>query len=268
MNICMIGDSHLAMMLEANKEFFPPSVEITAITWPRQFENQFAFKGTEVSANGDGLVDFWKSCGLTQTVDLADFDKVVFISYTATMFNIFAMLRDHVVSNWNAARPVIESLNAHQASPGARRLLTPAAFQACIVGIIQSNHAYRIASNLREHCQVPMAVVPPPFLAETTLKHRPKLTGLKRVLNHKDGANLAAGYNDAHRVAFAHIPDVSVVAQPAQTVVRGCLTKDDYRAGAKRFGMEVAHSNDDVMHAGPLMGQLLLNTILDPQSHA
>ncbi|WP_415919510.1 hypothetical protein [Tateyamaria sp. SN6-1] len=257
----MIGDSHLTMMLEANKAFYSDKLEIAPITWPRQYVDQFAFSGTELMAQGDALAHFWKGCGLNPTVDAAQFDAVVFVSRTVTAFNIFTILQDYVVSNWNGARDAIKSLKSMIHSPSNRRLMTPAAFEECMIGIIQSDFTYRIAAQLREHCTVPIFVVPPPYLAERTLKHRPHLTGLKRILHNDDGSVFAESYTAAHHSAFARIPDVSVLTQPDQTVTRGCLTKETYRAGAKRFGTDDAHREDDVMHAGPAFGKLCLDRI-------
>lgn len=262
----MIGDSHLTMMVEANREFFSPSLDIATVTWPRQFEDQFSFDGVELRAGGDGLEAFWKKCDLPKRIDLTQFDQISFVSHTVTMFSIFKVLQDHIVSNWNGAASIIRALHSSPSNTSTRRLLTASAFQECLVGMIRSNYAFRIASELRRHSTVSICVLPPPFLADTTLMHRPNLTGLKRILKHDDGALLAACYNQAHVAAFGDIPHVTVVTQPDQTLTRGCLTKDMYRAGAKRFGTNVAHREDDVMHAGPLLGQLLLNEIISAQT--
>ncbi|WP_299043369.1 hypothetical protein [uncultured Tateyamaria sp.] len=262
MKICMIGDSHLAMMMEAAKAYSKSECDITAVTWPRQFEDQFSYQGSQLMAMGPELAAFWKSGGYSDRIELTKFDKIVFVSHTVTMFNIFNILRDHVVSDWNGGALVVEAVNSLNAPPNRRRLLTSAAFHECLKGIITSNYAFRIAAEARAHCAVPICVLPAPFLAEGTLTHRPNLNGLKRILNRKDGANLARAYNDAHVAAFADVTDVTVVPQPAETITRACLTKEDYRVGATKFGTDDLHRADDVMHAGPLMGQLLLKDIL------
>jgi len=96
------------------------------------------------------------------------------------------------------------------------------------------------------------------------LTHRPKLFGLKRILQSGDGFAFAACYNEAHEVAFAPFENGTVLRQKERTLTQGCLTKETYRAGAKRFGTDVAHNENDVMHAGPKLGQLVLDAVMRP----
>lgn len=262
MKICMVGDSHLTMILEAHKQLNAASIEVDAVTWPRQHEDQFSFEGVELVATGNELAKFWEVGGLPDRIDVTQYDKVVFVSYTITMFNIFKILSDHVVSSWNGAEHIIDSINACSTFVSKRRLLTASALQESMVGIIRSNYAFRIASALRDYSSMPISVVPPPFLREETLTYRPNLTGLKRILNNNDGVSLADAFNSAHRSAFADIADVCIITQPEHTLTRGCLTKESYRSGAKKFGTDIAHKADDVMHAGPLLGQVIWNELL------
>ena len=261
MKICMIGDSHLAMLLNAQKKYPVKGLDITPVTWPQQFHDQFSLRGTNLCADGAGLASFWRSGGLAPTIDLTAFDRLVFVSFTATAFNAFHILRTHAVSDWNDAEPVIKALDAPLGDAGDRRLLTPAVFKQSLAGTIRENHSYKFIDQIRKHSAIPIAVVPAPFLAEHTLEHRPKLWGLRRVLRAKDGAALAQSLHDAHEIAFGPFADVSVLRQPQQTVTQGCLTAQEYREGAARYGTTVAHSANDILHAGPLLGQILINEI-------
>jgi hypothetical protein len=261
MKICMIGDSHLAMMLNAQKEEPIKGLDITPVTWPRHFHEQFTLRGTQLCADGPGLVSFWKQGGLGSKIDLTAFDRLVYVSFTATQFSAFHILREHVVSGWNDAKPVIRALNAPMEQPDRRRLLTPAVFNQCLAGVIRENYAYTFTKQIRKHSDIPIAVVPAPFLAENVLTHRPKLWGLKRILRANDGEALAQSLNDAHQIAFGGLENVSVLRQPKETVACGCLTAERYREGAKRYGTTEAHSTTDILHAGPLLGRLLMKMI-------
>lgn len=261
MKICMIGDSHLAMMLNAQKEDPIKGLDITPVTWPQEYRDKFLLQGTELVADDPGLVAFWESGGLPSKIDLTAFDRLVFVSFTATAFHAFPILRDHIVSGWNGAKPVVRALKSPLENPDRRRLLTPAVFQHCLAAAIREHHTYKFIEQIRQHSDIPMAVVAAPYLAENTLKHRPGLWGLKRVLKAKDGEALAQSLHKAHETAFGVFENVTVLRQPQETVVQGCLTAEKYREGAMRYGTSVAHGAKDILHAGPLLGRLLMDDI-------
>lgn len=261
MKLCLLGDSHLAKFVRAQKEDPIPDLEITAVSWPGDCFREIGFRGTELYADGPGVEKLWTRLNTPMQVDLSGFDKVVLVSNTVTSFNVFRILRDCVVSTWSEARPAIASLKSFLGNPDGRRLLSQSAFMASLVCIIKNNESYQVVSHLREHSDVPVIVIPAPYLSENTLRLRGKMDGLRRVLEAKDGPILAQSIEEAHRQAFAHFANLRLIFQPKQTIAQGCLTKDSYRVGASRLGKEVDHGRRDVMHAGPLMGQLLLKEI-------
>lgn len=265
----MIGDSHLAMMVNAKKEQRFENLEVTPVSWPPQFYDQLSMRGTEMCADGPELIADWEKRGLAPKIDLAAFQKLVFVSYTITAFSAFAILRDHVISGWNGADFLVRRLNADFSgntldSPmedqDERKLMTPAVFQQCLAGLIRENPTYKLVDHVRKHSSVPIVVVPAPYLAEHTLKHRP-LWRLDQVLRKNDGAALARSLHQAHEITFGSFSNVTLLRQPDETVVRGCLTQEMYREGARRYGTGAMHSADDILHAGPLLGRLYLKEI-------
>ncbi len=261
MKICMIGDSHLAMMINAQRQDPIENLDITPVSWPRQFFDQLAFEGTEICANGPELAEDWERCRLPNRLDLSAFDKVVFVSYTITTFHAFVILGDHAVSGWNDANSLIKKLNSQLKGPGKRRLITPAVFRESLAGLIRENHTFKFVDHLRGHCEVPIVLVPAPYLAEHTLDHRKNLWGLKQVLRKRDGASLVRELHAAHELVFGAYSNLTLLRQPSETVVRGCLTSEEYRAGAARMVTGVAHREDDILHAGPKLGRLYLEQI-------
>ena len=261
MKICMIGDSHLAMMVNAQREQQIEDLDITPVSWPRQFYDQLSLQGTEFCAEGPELAAEWEKHGLPRRIDLSAFDKLVFVSYTINAFSAFAIMRDHVVSGWNDGAFLVKRLNSLSGGPGDRRLMTAAVFKACLADLIRENHTYQFVDHIRKHSDLPIVVVPAPYLAEDAPKQRLRLWGLKQVLRKNDGVALAQALQEAHEIAFAPFSGVTLLRQPEQTVVRGCLTKEEYREGARRFGTQAAQSADDIMHAGPLLGRLFLTEI-------
>lgn len=261
MKICMIGDSHLAMMINAQRQDPIDGLDITPVSWPRQWFDQVAFEGTEICANGAELAEDWDRCGLPARLDLSTFDKVVFVSYTITAFHAFVILGDHAVSGWNDASFLVKKLNSQLKGPGKRRLITPAVFRESLAGLIRENHTFGFVDHLRQHCDVPIVVIPAPYLAEHTLDHRKNLWGLKQVLRKRDGAVMVDALHDAHQMVFGSYSNLTLLRQPEESVVRGCLTSDVYRAGATRMGTGALHREDDILHAGPKLGRLYLQKI-------
>lgn len=261
MKICMIGDSHLAMMVNAQKEQRFENLEITPVSWPRQFYDQLSLRGTEMCADGPELIADWERRGLAPKIDLAAFRQLVFVSHTITAFSAFTILRDHVISGWNEAEFLVKRLNSPMGGPDDRRLMTPAVFQECLAGLIQESPTYKLIDHVRKHSSVTIVLVPAPYLAEHTLKHRSRLWRLRQVLRKNDGAALAQSLHQAHEIAFGSFSNVTLLRQPEETVVRGCLTQEMYREGARRYGTGAMHSADDILHAGPLLGRLYLKEI-------
>lgn len=261
MKICMIGDSHLAMMINAHKQQKTPGLDLMPVSWPRQYFDQLSLEGSEFCAGGPELRADWKMLGLPQRINLASFDQVVFVSYTVTAFHAFVLLRDFAVSDWRDAEFLIKRLNSPIGSPGDRRLITPALFKACLAGMIRDNSTFGFVDHLRKHSDVPIVIVPAPYLAEHTLKHRLRMWGLRQVLRKHDGAALADCLHEAHELAFAPFENLRILRQPAETVIRGCLTRETYREGAARMVSGDAHNADDILHAGPRLGALLLRDI-------
>ncbi len=261
MKTCIIGDSHLAMLVNAHKAYPVDGMDVTPVPLPRPLEGRQLLVGTEMRSDDDDLTAFWERGGLGPVVDLTVFDRVVFVSYTATIFNALALLRDHAVTGWTDAKPVMKSLNSSLGNPTSRRLLTPAVYRASLAGTIQANHTHAFVDELRRNCDVPITIIPPPFLAYNTLQIRKSFAGLRRILQQDDGAKLASALNDAHDMAFAAMSDVSVLHQPPETVIHGCLTAKKYTEGATRYGVEMDQEANDIIHAGPAMGGLLLNEI-------
>ena len=261
MKICMIGDSHLAMMVNAQKEQSFDGLEIAPVSWPRQFFDQLKWHGTEISAEGPELIGHWERSGLPPKIDLSDFDLLVFVSNTTTAFHAFTVLREHIVTGWNESELVVKTLNSPMGAPDDRRLMTQDALTACLTGCIKENHTYKFVDHVRQHCDIPIVVIPAPYLAESSLKRRKNLWGLKLVLRNKDGAALARSLHEAHEIAFGAFSNLKLLRQPEEAIVRGCLTKEIYREGARRFGSQALHGADDILHAGPLLGALWLKEI-------
>lgn len=261
MKMCMIGDSHLAMMVSAYKEQPLEGLEIVPVSWLRHLGPQVRIDGSSLYADGAELTDFWNGVGLPSRIELAEYDALTFVSFSATLFSVLAILRDHAVSGWNGTKPIIKALNSPLGNPSRRRLITPAVFSDSLSGIMRDNYTYKFIEQIRGVSDIPIMMVPAPLPRELILSHRPNLQALKRILHAQDGGVVAQSLQHAHETTYGAFDNVTVLRQPQETIVHGCLTKEKYRVGASRYGTGVEHDDDDILHAGPLLGQIFLNKI-------
>lgn len=258
MRMCLIGDSHVAMFIEQLAREPLENVEVQIVAQPGTGPQDASMHGSILAAETDELAEYLLKFGTPRTVDLNDFDLVVFISQTITAFDVFPLLRTHNVSNWNAAIVATENFEKHHRAPLEKHLLTESALVAALVDKARSRLTYKLAKKLRTSSDVPINIVPSPLLAETTLEKRPKITGLRRVQSSGDGANLYNCLSRACKMAFSDISDTQVIFQPEYTITKGCLTKESYREGSKRLESRKPHFQDDILHAGPNLARELL----------
>lgn len=264
MKACVIGDSHAAMLVGGAKLLDRPDLEITTFAQAGDGPEDVSFEGSVITAQGRKLKRFLDRMGTPHSLDLGRFDLLILVSRTANAYNMFKILKGYRVSDWASTqtsaflRKLVDPLE----ELGEGRLITGAAMQACLISLIQTNLTYQLCTHIRRSTQVPIFIVPTPLLAENSLQRRPRFFGLKRALNRADGDDLRACLERAHLAAFAGLSDVEVIAQPPQSIVQGCLTKEAYGRDSVRLASSQQHDNTDIMHAGPKLGKLIFEEIL------
>jgi len=262
MKICIIGDSHCAMLVAGAKQIDLGPAQITTFAQPGGGPRDVLFDGTVVTAASDKLKDTLDKLSTPHSLDLAEFDAIILAMKTATVFAAFEVLKTYRVSDWASTASVFEAITMPTVPLDDTRLITAAALETHLAAVISENLCHVYCAEIRQRCRVPIFIVRNPLLAEHTLQHNPHFYGLKRTLQRGDGAEMCATLDRAHAAAFAPFEDVHLMRQPDVTVTQGCLTKEEYGRESIRLASTRQHPDNDFLHAGPELGAMLMKDII------
>ncbi|MFC4730867.1 hypothetical protein ACFO5Z_04780 [Salipiger abyssi] len=260
MKLCVIGDSHVAMLMAALRDAGPGAPEVIWFAKPGLAEGEAALEGSRLCARDPDLVTRLESLGTPPEVDLDGVDAVVFVGGTVSAFGAVRLLQGHRVSGWPSARALIAAADTPSAAPLKQPLISERAYLAALEGVIRESVTHRLVTGLREASAVPVCVVPQPLPSEAILETEKKYPVFKRVARHGDGPAVAASLIAAHERAFAGLSGVTVFRQPEESIAQGFLTARAYTRDAVRLTAG-AMPRDDVLHAGPALGALYLARI-------
>lgn len=264
MRACIVGDSHAAMLVGGHARLAPKDLEITVFAEAGKGPQEFSFEGSVLSAQGRKLKRTLDRMGTPHRLDMSSFDLLILVSRTATPFTILDILKGYRVSDWISTRESAfrrKIVDPDIALPD-ERLVTKAAVQTTLTAMIKANDTFRFCEQVRNFSRAPIFIVPSPLPAEHTLKHRPRFFGLKRALTREDGDELRDCVQQSHFAAFQELDDVTIITQPEETIVHGCLTKAEFGRDSVRLASTQQHEETDILHAGPKMGALILQDIL------
>lgn len=260
MKLCVIGSSHVAMLMLAERDAPTPGLDLTFYAAPSGGVEAAELDGTTLRAVTPELRARLDMTGAPHAVDLNDFDAVVFVGETVSVFSAVALVRQANVSDWPSAAPLIAAAGEPFAPVLKRPLLTRAAYVAALAGAAREKLTYRLARALRERSDVPIAVVPQPYPAERVLEGNAPV--VRRIHRDGDGASLATCLAEAHEAAFAGIDRLHIVSQPPETVTGDFLTHDAFARHAMRLSLQQRQPKDDVLHMGGAYGRLALDAVL------
>lgn len=268
MKLCVVGNSHVGMMLGAwrsGRDALPEALDLTFFARPGQGVEPSALEGSVLSAATPAMAERLEALGMPTRVDLSAFDGVVFVGNSASAFQGISMLQDHRVLGWRSSRSLVQTLREPLAPPAKFQLLTPEAYLAALVGAIRAGRTYGLVSHLREVSSIPAYVVPQPHPALAISEKR----GLfRRFRRSGDTPAVAGALATAHQAAFADIPDLTIVPQPADTVTDALFTADEFTRGAVRLDGDRKQARRDVLHANRHLGERILSAIAELQQNS
>lgn len=257
MRLCIVGSSHVAMLMLAEREAPTPGLELTFFAAPAGWIGDVEASGSILRAGSEGLRGRLDMIGAPHEVDLDSFDGAVFVGETISAFSAVSLVRQHAVSGWPSAAPLIDKAGGPADTVLKRPLMSRAAYMAALVATARDNLTGRLVAGLRRASDRPVVLVPQPFPAERILKSKDNPV-FQRVRRAGDGAALAESLDAARALAFADIPRLAQVPQPPETIIRQFFTRDDYARGAMRLSMDQAQPRDDVLHTGAAYGRLVM----------
>ncbi|OWU84626.1 hypothetical protein ATO6_13295 [Oceanicola sp. 22II-s10i] len=261
MKLCVIGASHVAMLMLAERDSPTPGLSMTCYAAPAGGIEDAALDGTRLYATTPALRERLDMIGTPHDLDLADFDGVAFVGETASAFSAVALVRKHTVSGWPSGAAALEKAAQPFAPPLRQPLITVPAYQAALTEALKTRFTFRMVMALRRSSDVPVLIVPQPFPAERMLDGKGNNPVFQRVRRGGDGPALADALRVAHDRAFAGIANLRVLPQPPATIARHFLTRNEYARDAMRLSLNKPQPEDDFLHTGGTYGALVMGDV-------
>ncbi|WP_323770203.1 hypothetical protein [Antarctobacter sp.] len=253
MKLCLIGDSHAAMLIAAHRQD-PANEVLTVFAKPGLSDKDILLEGSLLHAASKDMRERTARMGTPDTLDLAKFDAVVVAGLAPSAFAAVRLQQTHSVSGWPSGAKAIAQALTDAPPKKARPLMTRAAYLAALTSLSETSLSARVA----QAAPGPVAVVAQPFPSDALLDQDGTYPIIRRVLRQRDGAALAADLIAAHRAGFDPLPRTTYLPQPADTLSHGCLTQAAFMRGGPRLSGGSGQDLDDVLHGNAALGARLL----------
>lgn len=257
MKLCVIGNSHAGMLGAAIRDYRPAGLSLSFFAKPKFDSDEIRFSGTVVSARSRALKRSLGKLGFADHQDLSEFDGVVLVGMSASVFAVSSLLTRHWVYGWPSTQSLLSD-GIKTSGPLRRPLLSEAAILAALCHMTQGGAAYKILKALRKTNPIPVCIVPQPFPAERVLAPGAKFPVLQRIQRNKDGPSLIRVLERSHETAFGPFERVALLKQQPQTVVSGWLTSNAFSHNSVRYDGISRQDENDVLHANSAYGDLVL----------
>lgn len=264
MKLAIIGNSHVGMLRAASSE---PAFSGVSFGWfanaGRGLEGA-KVNGTRIIAKRKALRNSLARMGLSEQLDVHDYDAAVFVGTTASAMNAAYVARGHVVAHW-----LNKEMRAQIVSSGANRdgkdlqLVSEAAFVATLCDHIRAQLTYEFVADLRRATDRPLFIVPQPYWSDSVLlPHAAKYRVFRKVAPMGSFQGMSQALACAHDTVFSEFDGVTVLRQPAVSVSQHLFTKAEFSQGSVRLDLTRAHEEADMMHANAALGILYLGKVL------
>lgn len=261
MKICVFGNSHAGMLNQAYCKDRPENLHLTFFAQQGQGPINVGLRGSEIFAAKRELRRSLRRLGMPLQVDLRDYDAIVMVAMTATIFSVLPFVTGHSVYGWPSSQEEIEKVKHSDAEPLERPFISEAAVRHAIKGEIKANLAHRLVEMVRNVCDVPIFLVPQPFPSADVLEDKNRHIGLRRMRWRKDGRDAVVCLRQAHNEVFSGWDGVRILAQPRGTVAHDFLTRPEYARGGARLNTSGTQPETDILHANVKYGQMVLEQI-------
>ncbi len=247
MKLLMIGNSHAAMVADALSQGGGDGLDVTFFAQAGRGPVGAAFDGAKITAEDPKLRAALDTLGMPETVTLTDYDAIVLVGMTTSVFSAVPLTQKHRILEWKP-----DPLAAPWRTPVSQALVAETLRHSVLDG-----QAMRYVRHIRGVTDCPIRLLPQPLPSEDILTH-PKWGAFKNTAKWGEGAFHAQAVTQAIAAAFGDFSALECLVQPASTVAQGFLTKSKFRKGAKRLNIKYVQEEDDVLHANAAMGKLML----------
>ncbi len=252
MKICILGNSHAAMLMMACKEsahFQAPLV----MAQPGLCDHDIKIENGILTSQSAELSERMLKLEMPDHIDLKTLDAIIIAGMSISIFTALRFLQTHDLC-------VTES-TGHPPQLGSRPLFSPAALVAGLKEECLVSEAFKIASLIRQNCQTPIFFMPQPLPAVSILEDTEKYPLFHRLHRQRRGHVLPKFLHQACEQAFSSLNNTTQLQQPSITIAKGFLTALKYTRGAMRLNAKTVQPNHDVLHGNTLLGSIFLDAI-------
>ena len=257
MKLCVIGNSHAGMLVHASRA--KPSEHMNLTFFARQGKGPEGarIRGTELRAIRRDLRKNLTKMGMPEAVNLPDYDGIVLVAMTATMFSLGPMLSSHSVFSWASTQGAIDAAGGKLERP----LVSEAALNSALRAEIEDNLAHTMIGRVRKVTDAPIILVPQPHPSEHVLDATDRFGMFRQIVRRGDGEDAARLLNGAHEKTFGSFAGVYPLVQPEETIAHGCLTRTEFTRGAGRLNVDGRQNETDILHANARYGAIVLDQV-------
>ncbi|GAA6163977.1 hypothetical protein NBRC116590_16810 [Pelagimonas sp. KU-00592-HH] len=261
MKLLAIGDSHTSKLIAASLED-TSSVQLVPFAKPGISLDELSVSNGRIHAVSSDFRNRLEQLGSQTPQALKDFDVIVVVAMSISVFSVARMSSDKLVTGWPSGNEAVQELVSGNGE-NLPALLSEQALHEGLVDLARNSFSFQLASAIRREGNVPIAFVPQPFPSEQVLDKSSKLIEIKRIVKRGDGPGLARSLNAALLNAFEAIPNSRLYIQPDGTSVQGCLTGLEFMRGAKRLSQNSKQPKSDVLHGNASLGRKYLHLMQD-----
>lgn len=256
MKLCIVGNSHVGMIVAAIAARNDTQTDLTIFARPSMIHSDIAVEGTTLIASSDELIHRLKAHDTPTEVDLSQFDAVLFVGMTASVFSAAQVIGYHSVHGWPATAKLLEA-----PGPTYRQIISLSALQWTLRANIAESQTGRLCKAL-EPCGIgPIFVVPQPYPAMRILTVQRRYPIIKRLHRDQEGILLAQELEHWHHDFFDPMKGIFYLQQEPDTIEAGFLTRTAFTRNAVRLNIERKHKKNDVLHTNGKFGQRVLERI-------
>jgi hypothetical protein len=257
MKLLAIGDSHTSKLIAAGMDD-SASVQLVPFAKPGISLDELTVNNGRIHAISSDFKKRLEQLGSGTPQTLTDFDAIVLVAMSISVFSVARMSSDKLVTGWPSGNEAVQELvsgNGENLPP----LLSNQALQEGLIDLARNSFSFKLASEIRRECDVPIVFVPQPFPSEQVLEKSSKLIEIKRIVKRGDGTGVASSLNFSLIAAFEELPNSQLYLQPKNTIARGCLSKLEFMRGAKRLSQNSKQPKSDILHGNAALGKQFLD---------
>lgn len=258
MKLCVIGNSHAGMLAAAYREWGLTDVDLTFFARPSMLPTDLQLEGSVVYTVVPEFIERLAKNNVPPRVNLAEYDGIIFVGLTVSVFTGAQCLLNHAVYGWPSTSKLMTTNY-----PAKRHFLSEPALQETLRHLIQNSPACAMSMALADQKTGPVFIVPQPYPSVQILESKRKSPIIKRLHRNNEGHLLGDALEQSHKSILEPIERVKYISQDPDTIEHGFLTSAPFSRNSVRLNIDQKHNKNDVLHANAPFGKRVLANILN-----